>query len=128
MAETIQLVGNINVQTGRAGDAGANYFLSLAALTCTVVEGPIQLSLASGANAQTLPISPVQFIYLKNSHATQTIQVTLTPTGGVSAIVQTLRPNDWIIFSTSAGSGSGFTALSLTASGAATTGEMILGG
>lgn len=128
MAQTIQLVGNINIQTGRAGDAGENIFLTLAALTCTVVEGPIQLSLASGANAQTLPIATVQYIYLKNSHATQTIAVTLTPTGGASAIVNTLRPGDYIIISASAGAGSGFTALSLNASGAATTGEMILGG
>lgn len=128
MAETIQLVGNINVQTGRAGDAGANYLLTLAALTCTVIEGPVPLSLASGANAQTLPIATVQFCYIKNTHATQTIAVTWTPTGGASAIVQTLRPNDFILFSASAGSGSGLTALSLNASGAATTGEMILGG
>lgn len=125
---TVQVTGNITLQTGRVGDIPFPVALALAALSCTVIEGPVPLSLASGANAQTLPIATIQFYYLKNTHATQTIQITLTPTGGVSAIVMTLRPGDFIMFSTSAGSGSGFTALSLNASGAATTAEQIMAG
>lgn len=125
---TVQVAGNITLQTGRAGDIPFPVALALAALTCTVIQGPVPLSLASGANAQTLPIATIQFYYLKNTHATQTIAVTLTPTGGASAIVNTLRPGDWMMLSTSAGAGSGFTALSLNASGAATTAEQILAG
>lgn len=128
MAETLQLNGNITLNTGRTGDIPLPMILALAALSGTIMTGPVQASLNSGANAITLAVSPTQFIYLKNTHATQTIAVTWTPQGGVSAIVNTLRPGDWMIMSTSAGSGSGFSALSLNASGAATTCEYILFG
>lgn len=128
MAETLQVNGNITYNTGRAGDIPLPVILALASLSGTVMAGPVQASLASGANAITLPITTVQFIYVKNTHATQTIAVSWTPTGGVSAIVNTLRPGDFIILSASAGAGSGFTVLGLNASGAATTCEYILFG
>lgn len=128
MAETLQVNGNITYNTGRAGDVPLPIILALNALAGTVMDGPVQASLNSGANAITLPVSPAQFIYVKNTHATQTIAVSWTPTGGVSAIVNTLRPGDFIIMSTSAGTGSGFTVLGLNASGAATTCEYILFG
>ena len=77
--------------------------------------------------SQVLPISPTQFLYIKNLHATQTLAVTWTPTGGASNIVMTLQPQSAIFF-LEAAAGGGITALSLTGSGAATTYEMILGG
>lgn len=128
MAETLQLNGNITYNTGRAGDVPLPIILALAALAGTVMVGPIQASLNSGANAITLPIIPTQFFYIKNTHATQTIAVSWTPTGGVTAIINTLRPGDWLAMSTSAGAGSGFGVLGLNASGAATTCEYILFG
>ncbi len=128
MADTLQLQGSILFNTGRPGDITLPMLLSLGSLGGTSLAGPVQASLASGANAIALPIATVQFIYLKNTHASQTIAVSWTPTGGASAIVQTLRPGDWIIFSASTGTGSGLTALSLNASGAATTCEYVLFG
>ena len=128
MANNLQLNGNITLNTGRAGDIPLPIILALAALNGTVMTGPVQASLNSGANAITLAIATTQFIYIKNTHASQTIAVSWTPTGGVSAIVNTLRPGDWLMMSTSAGSGSGFTVLGLNASGAATTCEYILFG
>lgn len=85
------------------------------------------MQLASGANAITLPVSPCQFVYIKNLHASNTIAVSWTPTGGVTAIVNTLQPGGFILL-TQPAAGSGITVLSLNASGASTPCEMFLGG
>jgi hypothetical protein len=121
MAVSATLTGNIVLSSGIAGDVALSKLLSLAAISGTVLEGPNALSLSSGANAITLPIATVQFVFLTNTHATQTIAVTWTPTGGASAAINTLGPGDFIVLGTTARSGSGITALSLNASGAATT-------
>jgi hypothetical protein len=130
MADTLQLQGSILFNTGRSGDITLPITLALNSLGGTVTTGPVQATLASGANAITLPITTVQFIYIKNTMApaTNTIAVSWTPTGGASAVVQTLRGGDFIIFSASVGAGSGATALSLNASAAATTCEYVLFG
>ncbi len=129
MAQTIQVQNaSIVSATGVTTDTPSQFLLSLAALTGTTIKSQRALSLSSGANAQTLPVATTQFLYLKNTHATQNIIVTWTPQGGASAVVMTLQPNDWIMFSTSVASGSGITALSLNASGAATTCDLVLFG
>src|SRR5712692_8203635 len=55
-------------------------------------------SLASGANVITLPTTVVLQCYVKNTHATQTVTVTLTPQGGASAIAQVLGPGAVYLF------------------------------
>lgn len=84
-------------------------------------------SIGTSPTSIGLPISPVQFLYIKNLHATQTLQVTWTPNGGSSNIVQTLTPGAAILF-IQAGTADGITALSLEGSGAATTCEYVLAG
>lgn len=72
-----------------------------------------------------LPISPVQFFYIKNLSTTATVAVTWTPTGGSSAAIQTLQPGAVLMFSQTGSSG-GITALSVTASAASTPTEFVL--
>lgn len=84
-------------------------------------------SIGTSPTSITLPISPVQFLYIKNLHATQTLTVTWTPTGGASATVQTLQPGSIIIL-LEAATGGGITALTLTGSGANTNCELVLAG
>ena len=84
-------------------------------------------SIGTSPTSITLPISPVQFLYIKNLHATQTLKVTWTPNGGASNDVVVLQPGSTIIF-LEAAAASGITALSLTGSGAATICEYVLAG
>lgn len=77
----------------------------------------------------TLPISPVQFVYVKNlsSVLANTVTVTWTPASGTSAVVITLDPGALIIFSEVVTT-NGITALSLTASAAGTPVEFVVCG
>lgn len=74
-----------------------------------------------------LPVSPVLFVYLKNTHATQTLSVTWTPNGGASNPVITLQPGSAIIL-LEAAAGAGITALAVTGSLAGTTAEYVIAG
>lgn len=74
-----------------------------------------------------LPISPTQVVYVRNTHATQTLTVAWTPTGGASNTVVVLQPNGYILFG-EPNVTSGITALTLTGSLAGTTCEYILVG
>jgi hypothetical protein len=86
-------------------------------------------NLASGANVISLPSSVILQLYVKNTHATNNVTVTLTPQGGASAITQVLGPGAvFALWQTSTASTYGITALTLTASGANTTVEYFLGG
>jgi|SRR5882672_575999 len=128
MAESLQLQGNIQYNTGRPGDIPLPIVLTLNSLAGTAMGGPVQASLASGANNIPLPITTAQFAYVKNTHASQTITVSWTAGGVAAPSLMVLRPGDWIMFSASVGAGSGITVLGLNASGAATTCEYILFG
>src|SRR6516164_3053089 len=85
------------------------------------------INIGTGATSITLPIAAVQTVYIRNTHASQTLTVTWTPNGGASAVVCTLQPNSWILLSES-NTTSGITALSLQASAANTPVEYILAG
>jgi hypothetical protein len=127
MSVTATLTGSITL-TDSVGTTGSlNKVLTALANTGTTSEFAQSLSLSSGANPITLPVSPVQFLYLKNTHASNTVIVTWTPNGGASNIVLTLQPGSTIIF-VETNAVSGITALSLNASGTPTTVEMILEG
>lgn len=92
--------------------------VSTVAEAITVSTSPVSIS---------LPISPTQVVYIRNTHATQTLLVTWTPTGGASNPVVTLQPNGYILFG-EPNVTSGITALSVTGSAPGTSLEYILVG
>jgi hypothetical protein len=97
--------------------------LSFSGSVSTVAES---VSVGTGGGLTVaLPASPTQVVYVRNTHATQTLAVTWTPTGGSTAAVLTLQPGAYILFG-EVNSTSGITALSLVGSGAGTTCEYIL--
>src|ERR1700752_3361982 len=127
MSVTATINGSITLVDSVTSTSQLSKILTALATTGTVSEFVQAQNLASGANSITLPISPIQFLYLKNTHATNTVIVTWTPNGGASNVVLTLQPGAAILF-TETNATSGITALSLNASGSNTTIEMILAG
>lgn len=127
MSTTVSLTGQINLVDSASGSQPFVKQLSNLVFTGSVSELSQSTSLANGANVISLPISPVQFIYIKNLHLSNTIQVTWTPTGGSSNIVCTLEPGSWIIEGNTT-TGGGITALTLTASAGSTPVEYLLVG
>lgn len=85
------------------------------------------ISVSTSPVVIALPISPVQVLYIRNTHATQTLTVTWTPTGGASNPVITLQPNGYILFG-EPNVTSGISALTVTGSAINTTLEYILVG
>lgn len=85
------------------------------------------VNIPSSPTSINLPVSPTIGIYIRNTHATQTLTVTWTPNGGSSAVVITLQPSEYIVKG-GVNLTSGITALSLQGSGANTTCEYILAG
>jgi len=127
MALTVNSTGSISISdtvTNNLSVAKTITALLLSASTFVTAE---TVSIGTSPTSISLPISPVQTVYIRNTHATQTLTVTWTPNGGASNIVVTLQPNSWIMLSES-NLTSGITALSLQASGANTTVEYILAG
>jgi hypothetical protein len=76
-----------------------------------------------------LPVSPVQFVYVKNLSSTSgtTLTVTWTPTGGVSASVVILDPGAFIMFA-EVNTTNGISALSMVSNQVGTPVEYILVG
>jgi len=127
MSTTVSLTGQLNLIDSTTGaQAFVKQFANLL-FVGSATEMSQSTLLASGANAISLPVSPVQFLYLKNLHISNTIAVTWTPTGGASAIVGTLEPGGSIIYINQT-TGGGITALNLNASGASTGVEFLLVG
>lgn len=124
MSVTVSLVGQMNLTDSDTGTTQLAKVLTGLATTGSVSELTNTLSLASGANAVALPVSPTQYIYLKNLHPTNTVIVTWTPLGGSSNPVCTLGPGGWIIMGNSS-AGGGISALSLNASAAGTPVEFL---
>lgn len=88
--------------------------------------------LTTGATTQNIPagITDVLQWYIKNTHATAIITITATPTGGASAIIGKLGPGEVKVpcWAPAAGSGLGFTAISLQSDTAGATFEQFIGG
>lgn len=95
-----------------------NGSVAVAAETVSIGTSPVVIS---------LPVSPSTGIYIKNTHATQTLSVTWTPNGGASAAIITLQPGEYIVKG-GANLAGGITALTLTGSATGTTAEYILAG
>lgn len=90
----------------------------------------ITLPNTPGALAVQLPISPATVVSVKNLAAAGTIAVTVTPNGGVAAIVANLGPGAMYNYadSSAAGAGIGITALTLTPSTNGMQAELYIGG
>lgn len=127
MAITAQLAGTIQLTDSETNSTIFYKQLLNLLMTGTSFQETNAGSIGTSPVSIALPVSPVQFLYLKNLHATQTLTVTWTPTGGSTATIQLLEPGDVIIFLHTA-AGGGITALSLTGSGAATTCEFVIAG
>lgn len=127
MSVTVGLNGNISVTDSTTGTTSLRKIFAALTTQGTVVSEAQSASVGTSPTAIGLPVSPTNFIYIKNLHATQTLTVTWTPNGGSSNPVLTLQPGSAIIVSEN-NLVSGITALTLTGSGAATTYEYILAG
>lgn len=107
---TVSYSKNVSITfVGTVGTTGQNVLIGVAPVTIP------------------LPVSPTQFVYIKNLHASQTVTVTWTPNGGASNVVATIEPGSALLL-LEAAAGGGITALSLVASGASTPVEYVLVG
>jgi hypothetical protein len=127
MGTTVSLNGYVQATDSITGTVALKRLFQSLATTGTVFVESQGASVGSSPTAITLAVSPVQFIYIKNTHANQTITVTWTPNGGSSNPVVTLEPGSAIIL-VEATTGAGITALTLTGSGASTTYEFVYSG
>ena len=124
MAETVTLAATINLVDSTTGAYQKTVNIAFAGTIAAVANGVL---IPNSPTSITLPIAAVNFVYIKNNHATNTLTVTWTLNGGASEPVVTLEPGSAIILSESV-TGAGITALSLQASGANTPVEYILVG
>jgi hypothetical protein len=117
----------LQISTGVSGDSLLNKILALASANCTQESKAEGQSIPNSATAISLPISPCQVVWIKNTGNTNALQVTWTPQGGASNIVISLQPGSGILL-IEAATGSGISALSLQAAAASTTVEYYLAG
>jgi hypothetical protein len=128
VAITVTLQGQIIISDGTTGVVSLQKQLSLV-MPGVVFSQAQTLPVGIGATTISLPISPVQFLYLKNLHAANVVTVTWTPSGGASNVVVVLQPGSMIMFTeANPVPGSGITALSLQANVGNTPVEFIVGG
>lgn len=127
MSVTATLTGNITITDNVATTGSLSKVLTALSTTGTTSEFVQSLILTAGANPITLPIPTIQFLYLKNIHASNTVTVSWTPAGSSLMAVLVLQPGAWIMFGETNAT-SGITALSLLASGTPTQVEMIMVG
>jgi hypothetical protein len=127
MAITVSLSGGIQITDVVTNNLTLSKTLAALSFLGSVSTFAETVNIPASPTSIALPVSPTQVVYVKNTHATQTLTVTWTPTGGASNVVVTLQPGAYILFAES-NSTSGITALSLQGSGANTTAEYVLAG
>lgn len=127
MSQLITLAGTVTISDVVTNNLSLTKILQGLSYTASVSTVGEAVSIGTGSTSIALPISPTQFIYIKNTHATQTLLITWTPTGGSSVAGPVLQPGAAIILIESNVT-SGISALALTGSGAGTTCEFILAG
>lgn len=127
MSININLSGTITVVDSATGLTGLTKSVSAAMIIGSSFTQMQNLNIGTASTNLSLPVTPIQFMYLKNLHVNQTVAVTWTTPAGGSVLAITLEPGAVIIFTESA-PGAGITAISLQASGATTPVEYILGG
>jgi hypothetical protein len=124
MPITGALTGNITMTDNLSGSVQLTKALTFQYLG-TIFDYAQGLSVGTSPTALSLPLSPAQFLYIKNLSTTATVTATWTPNGGSSAVVITLQPGSTIIY-VETNATSGITALSVTASAATTPIEYIV--
>jgi len=128
MAVSISLTGQMVVSDGVLGTTSLQKQLSVIMPGFAFSEAQY-LSIGTASTSISLPISPVQFVYIKNLHTVNVITVTWTPNAGASNPVIALQPGSLIILSEALNTpSSGITALSLQANLPNTPVEFLLGG
>jgi hypothetical protein len=124
MPITGALNGNITMTDNLSGSVQLTKALVFQYLG-TIFDYAQGLAIGTSPTALSLPLSPTQFLYVKNLSTTATVTVTWTPNGGSTAPIITLQPGATIIY-VETNTTSGITALSVTASAVATPIEYIL--
>lgn len=127
MSISISLTGQIAVSDGTTGAVSLQKQVSAAMIIGSFFSEAQGLTVGTAVTNLTLPGTPVQFLYIKNLHAVQTVIVTWTPLGGASNVVTVLEPGAVIIL-VETNPGAGLSAVSLQASGASTPVEFLIGG
>jgi hypothetical protein len=128
MAVTASVKGNITITDNLTGSTSLSKVLNNA-YTGTVESYGQNVIIGTSPTTVALPVSPSQFVYVKNLSTTSsnTVTVTWTPNSGSSASIVILDPGAIIIFS-EVTTTNGISALSITASAAGTPVEYILCG
>jgi len=125
MSVTASANGQIDLIDSAAGTNQLVKLFSGLSVVGTVSEVVNNLLIGASPQSITLPISPIQFMYLKNLHAVNFIEVTWTPVSGSSTAILLLEPGGFIIWGNPV-TGGGIMALSLQASATSTPVEMVL--
>jgi hypothetical protein len=125
---TVGVTGNLTVTDASANTVPFSKSLSqsFAGTVSEIVQG-----YTAGTTQQTisLPISPVQFLYMKNLNTSNSCTVAWTPQGGSTETVQLLQPGAFIMYGQVAQStNTGITDLRVTASGSNTLLEFTIAG
>lgn len=126
MAITASLVGNIFITDNSAGSVSLQKAVNLA-FVGTEAAYSNTTTITSGGTAITLPVSPLQFVFIKNPNTTATVAVAWTKTGGSTQAIVTLQPGSGIALIENNVT-SGITALTLTSSAATSAVELVLAG
>jgi hypothetical protein len=128
LSVNVSITGSIKATDSVSGTIALSKVLTALITPGTTFSEASGGTVGTSPTSITLPTSPTTFVYIKCTHATQTLTVTWTPNGGASNIVVTLQPGSWIGFGEAVLGLSGITALSIVGSGAGTTYEYVLGG
>ncbi len=128
MSVSVSLTGSIKATDSVSGTISLSKVLTALVTPGTTWTEAQAISFGTSPTALALPISPVTFAYIKNTHATQTLTVAWVPNGGASNTVVVLQPGSFIAFGEAVQALSGVTAITLTGSGAGTTVEYVIGG
>jgi hypothetical protein len=123
MPITGALTGNITMTDNLSGSVQLTKALAFQYLG-TIFEYSQSQNIGTGTTTISLPLSPTQFVYMKNLSTTATVTTTWTPNGGTSASILTLQPGSTVIF-VETNTTSGITAMTVTASTSTTPIEYI---
>lgn len=113
MAVTASLLGNLSVTDNQSGSVAMSILVNLAFAGSIESYGTINTSTSPLTVA--LPVSPTQFLYIKNTDTVNSVIVTWTPNGSTSHVIQTVDAGGAVFFCQN-GTTNGITALSVQAS------------
>jgi hypothetical protein len=128
MSVTASIRGTLQITDSLTGSVSLSKVLN-SAYTGTVESYGQSVVVGTSTVTVSLPVSPAEFVYIKNLSTTSgvTLAVTWTPVSGTSASVVVLDPGAVIILS-EVGTSNGITALSLISNTLGTPCEFIVCG